>query len=101
MNSEIDYLLEQVADSDCIFIRNGDEHDAAAAVDHLSLKRRRGRRYFNSADEFIEKIASRSSWSGKPYHIRCDGTEQTAAAWFTSVLSAYRENGPAARGDGE
>ena len=50
-----------------------------------------GQRYFSSADEFIENLASSSSWSGKPYHIRCDKEEQQLAKeWFNAVLADYR-----------
>ena len=91
MDAEIDHLLDAVAASDCVFIRNGKEHGPQAAKEHLSLKRRRGKRYFSSAEEFIENLASSSSWSGKPYHIRCGDRElQPAAQWFTEVLAAYR-----------
>ena len=90
MNAEIDYILDTVAASDCVFIRNGKEHDAEDARDHLSLKRRRGKRYFDNADEFIENLASSSSWSGKPYKIRCDGEEVLAADWFNKVLQDFR-----------
>ena len=91
MNAEIDHLLETVAGSDCVFVRNGDEHDAAAARDHLQMKRERGRRYYDSTEQFIERIASRSSWSGKDYHIRCGAEpEQAARDWFTAVLEKYR-----------
>jgi len=91
MNVEIDYLLDTVAASGCVFIRNGSEHDAESARDHLNLKRRRGKRYFSSADEFIDRLASSSSWSDKPYHIRCGEEEQQLAKeWFTAVLEDYR-----------
>lgn len=94
MNAEIDYLLQSVAGSDCVFIRNGKEHDAFSARDHLQTKRKRGRRYFSSADEFIERLASSSSWSGKDYMIRCGDTSQTAYAWFTAALVRYRSDAP-------
>ncbi len=90
MNAEIDYLLETVATSGCTFIRNGSEHDADAARDHLALKRRRGKRYFDSAEEFIERIASKSSWSGKAYRIRCEDNEVTAQSWFEAALARHR-----------
>lgn len=91
MDREIDHLLETVATSDCVFIRNGKEHGPGAAKDHLSLKRRRGKRYFSSSEEFIERLASSSSWSGKPYYIRCDdGEQQLASSWFNAVLTDYR-----------
>ena len=90
MNAEIDHLLEAVAGSGCTFIRNGKEHAPDAARDHLAMKRKRGRRYFDSADEFVERIASRSSLSRKDYMIRCEGNLQTAKAWFSAVLADYR-----------
>lgn len=91
MDREIDHLLDTVATSDCIFIRNGKEHGPEAAKDHLNLKRRRGKRYFSSAEEFVERLASSSSWTGKPYYIRCDdGEQQLASSWFSAVLAEYR-----------
>ena len=91
MDTEIDYILDAVATSDCVFIRNGKEHKAEAAKDHLNLKRRKGKKYYSNADDFIENLASSSSWSGKPYHIRCGDEEaQLAKEWFSAVLAQYR-----------
>ena len=91
MNAEIDHLLATVAGSGCTFIRNGKEYEATDAHDHLAMKRRRGKRHFDSADEFIERIASSSSWSGKPYHIRCGDDEAVLAGeWFSQLLAEYR-----------
>ena len=90
MDAEIDFLLESVASSSCTFIRNGKEHGASDARDHLQMKRRRGKRYFDSTEEFIERLASESSWTGKPYRIRCGDEEVNAKSWFTSRLTVYR-----------
>ena len=95
MNAEIDYLLDTVGESRCVFIRNGKEHAASAARDHLRTKRRRGRRHFDSADEFIERLASRSSLSGREYMIRCGDELVTSNAWFTAALERYRESAEA------
>ena len=70
---EINYLLEFVASSGCTFIRNGDDHDSAEAADHLRLKYSRGKRYVNSAEQFIDRLATASSWSGDPYTVTCAG----------------------------
>jgi serine/threonine protein phosphatase PrpC len=95
MDEEIDYLLATVGDSDCTFIRNGKGYAAKSAQDHLQMKRKRGKRYYDSADEFIDRIASKSSFSGKPYLIQCgDDPEQTAAAWFTALLWQHRGESP-------
>jgi len=95
MDAEIDFLLQRVADSNCLFVRNGHEYDGIAARKHLQMKRQRGRKYYASSEEFIERIASHSSWTGKPYLIRCGGEpESTAQAWFSALLGEYRESGP-------
>jgi len=44
------------------------------------------------AEQFIERAASQSSMSGKPYRIACPGQpEQTAAVWFGARLKALRQ----------
>ncbi|MEQ9561607.1 MAG: DUF5329 domain-containing protein [Woeseiaceae bacterium] len=95
MDAEIDYLLAAVAESDCEFIRNGKEYDGEDARDHLQMKRERGRKYYDSSEEFIERIASKSSWSGKPYRIRCGSVEENAGDWFMSLLKVFREESTA------
>jgi hypothetical protein len=90
MDAEIDFLLASVAESGCIFIRNGEQHNGDAARDHLQMKRERGRKYYDTTEEFIERIARQSSWSGQPYRIRCGDTEEDASTWFTRAIEAYR-----------
>jgi hypothetical protein len=88
---EIAYLLNFVATSGCTFIRNGDEHDAADAADHLRLKYKRGKSYAGSAEQFIDRLATESSWTGKPYTVTCDGGSQTSAEWLYGALAQYRQ----------
>ncbi len=93
MDSEIDFLLDTVVSSDCVFIRNGSEHEAEAARDHLQMKRERGKRYYSNAEEFVEKIASKSSWTGKDYLIQCGNEpQQKARVWFMSMLNRFRQD---------
>jgi len=59
---KIDYLIEQVeALSDAMFIRNGTSHDAKAAATHLRMKREKAGKAIKTVDDFIEKVASKSS----------------------------------------
>lgn len=96
MNSEIDHLLETVISSNCTFTRNGKEHGPEAAKDHLNMKRSHGKKYYSNTEEFIDNLASSSSWSGKPYLIRCGEEEQQLAKeWFSAVLAQYRASGDA------
>jgi len=94
MDDEIDYLIGSVSRSGCKFIRNGQQHSGKDARAHLKSKRRHNAHLFHSAEEFIDKIASKSAMSGKPYLIGCKGrAKRTAAEWFTSLLIKYRESG--------
>lgn len=92
-DQEIQYLLEFVGTSGCTFVRNGDQHDAADAADHLRLKYDRGRRHVDSAEQFIDRLATESSWTGDPYTVTCAGKTQTSAQWLHSALAEYRQPG--------
>lgn len=94
---DIAHLLDFVAQSGCQFERNGSWHDSKAARDHLQEKydylQRRG--LVPDAHAFIERAASQSSISGKPYHVRC-GKDQviTSAQWLNAELERYRASHP-------
>jgi len=88
---EIEYLLVTVGQSNCSFIRNGISHSAENAESHLRLKYSRGSKYVSNADEFIDRLASESSWTGKDYMIECPETgKQPSAEWLNQRLSEYR-----------
>lgn len=89
-DAEIEALLAHVAASGCDFQRNGSLHDAADAADHLRLKYSRGKRYVNSTEQFIDRLATESSWTGKPYTIICDGREEPTGAWLHRTLAGQR-----------
>lgn len=90
---EVDALLAFVGNSHCTFIRNGKSYDAADAQSHLAHKLnyllQRGK--VNSAEEFIERAGTESSFSGKPYLVNCDGTERPSADWLKEALRHLRE----------
>ena len=89
-DAEIQYLLTYVAGSGCEFVRNGDSHEAADAADHLRLKYNRGRRYADSAENFIDRLASQSSWSGETYTVTCGETTEPSGAWLHRALDEHR-----------
>ncbi|NCF38249.1 MAG: hypothetical protein GWP56_18050 [Gammaproteobacteria bacterium] len=89
--AEIEYLISAVGESGCTFIRNGSRHDAENAASHMRMKYRRGKRYATTAELFIERLASKSSISGKLYFIECEGLEPVpSGAWLTARLEDYR-----------
>ncbi len=89
---EIEYLITTVGESDCTFIRNGSRHNAEDAASHMRMKYRRGKRYATTAELFIERLASKSSFSGKPYKIECPGGDTVPSGdWLTTRLQEYRQ----------
>ena len=90
MDREVQHLLQFVETSGCTFVRNGKDHDAADAADHLRLKYGRGGKYVNNADQFIERLASESSWTGKTYTVTCEGQTRPSGEWLQEELEAYR-----------
>ena len=89
--TEIEHLISAVGESGCTFIRNGSRHDAEDAASHMRLKYRRGKRYATTAELFIERLASKSSMSGKLYFIECEGEEPVPSGeWLGARLEDYR-----------
>ncbi len=89
-NAEIQHLLEFIGGTDCTFIRNGKEYDGLQARDHISGKYDHVKRWIKTTEDFIFKIASRSSLSGKHYLIRCQGKKQDCERWLLDELENYR-----------
>lgn len=91
--NEINHLLGLIEQSGCEFFRNGTWYDAQRAQVHLRAKydALAANNQIKSAEDFIEKAASKSSMSGQPYQIRCgDGAVMSTNQWFNEALARYR-----------
>lgn len=94
--AEIDGLLARLAASTCAFNRNGSWHTAAEAVPHLSRKLQylEQRGLVESAEQFIDRVASASSVSGTRYLVRCGSAAPVeSATWLRAELRAIRSSG--------
>jgi len=90
---EVDFLLGYLAVSGCEFNRNGTWYDAGAAQAHLHKKYTylAALNMVKTADDFIEKAGSESSFSGKPYQVRCNGgATVTSRKWLDDELARFR-----------
>ncbi len=101
VRAEIDALMSKLSTSNCQFERNGSWHDAADARAHLARKLayiEKRRETLASAEQFIEFAASKSSFSGKPYRVKCGAAEPLpSSAWLTRELKALRASGQRAK----
>jgi hypothetical protein len=97
---EIQGLMDALATSSCEFQRNGTWHGRDEARKHLQRKYDYLLRkdLVDTAEQFIERAASKSSISGRAYQVRCPGqAAQPAAIWFKAKLAALRGSGAPVR----
>ncbi len=96
--AEIDGLMQALSQSQCRFQRNGDWHDAGQARAHLQRKYDYllKQNLVDSSEQFIQRAASKSSVSGKPYRVKCGALELDSAVWFDMQLQRLRKPGTAA-----
>jgi hypothetical protein len=91
--AEIAHLLDYVATPGCQFNRNGSWHEGSEARAHLQKKYDYlvKRKLVTDAESFIERAASESSMSSKPYLVRCGGGQAVAsAAYLKEELQRFR-----------
>lgn len=97
---EIDRLISALAESGCEFQRNGRWYGAGRAQSHLQRKLDWlvERDMVASAEQFIERAATRSSVSGRNYEVRCPGRPaEPSATWLRRALDGLRERTPPSR----
>jgi uncharacterized protein DUF5329 len=91
--AEIRHLFSYISQSGCRFERNGGWADTGAARDHVEMKYQylRERGMIASAEDFIDKAASRSSLSGKDYLVQCPGSGAiSTGGWLRTELDRFR-----------
>jgi hypothetical protein len=84
---KIDRLISAIRESGLVFIRNGSEHSADDAADHLEKKRAQAGDRVATARDFIEHVAARSSLTGEPYLVRASGRTVPARDWLLERLA--------------
>jgi hypothetical protein len=87
---EIQHLFTFIEDSGCTFERNGTHYPAAEARSHIQKKYHHTERWIKTTEDFVKYTATKSSISGKPYHVICQGKRQPSARWLLAELERYR-----------
>lgn len=91
--ADVDALLTRLQASGCDFNRNGSWYAGAEARAHLlkKLEYLEGKDMVSTAEQFIERGASASSMSGKPYLVRCAGKAPVeSVVWLKAELLQVR-----------
>jgi hypothetical protein len=85
------HLISQVSESGLTFIRNTARYSSVEAAEHMNKKYRHFRADIKTAEDFIERCASRSLLSGKPYLVINEQDEQVRTSeWLEAELAEYR-----------
>jgi hypothetical protein len=94
VRAEIDALLGRITASNCQFERNGSWHKAPDARAHLLRKLdyiEKRSETIARTEQFIEIAATKSSFSGRPYRVKCANSEPVESrVWLTRELNALR-----------
>lgn len=91
---EIAALFSTLENSGCRFQRNGSWHAARQAAEHLRMKYDYllDKNLLGTTESFIERAASKSSMSGKPYLVRCGNAAPVESrSWFMTELARLRK----------
>ena len=91
----IDTLILRVSNMKTMtFMRNGDEHNAADAAKHMQAKFDHFKDEIVTAEDFIDRCASRSEVTGKPYQVKLsNGVVKDAKEFLTAELHTLRKGG--------
>ena len=90
---EVEHLFTHLETSGCQFNRNGSWYSSREAVAHLRKKYDylASKNLLTTSESFIEKAATESSVSGKPYQVKCEGQAVVlSSVWFSNELKVYR-----------
>lgn len=90
---EVSFLLGYVDGSECQFYRNGTWHNAQDAQTHLRDKYKwlRARNMINTTEDFIDRAATQSSFSGLAYAVACNGGASIPSnQWLRAELARLR-----------
>ena len=93
VRAEIEALLTKLQASGCQFNRNGSWYSGSEAKAHLlrKLEYVEGKGTVQSTEHFIELAASKSSFSGRSYQVRCGGQAPVASqVWLIQQLAVVR-----------
>jgi len=77
---------------DVTFIRNDSEYPSSAARRLMEAKMERAAGRINTAQDFIEQVATKSNTSGRAYMIKlADGRTTESAFWLRARLSEIEQ----------
>ncbi|WCL47656.1 DUF5329 family protein [Leptospira sp. GIMC2001] len=92
-DQDLQTLLNNLENCNCIYIRNGSEYTALQARQHMELKMKSSRGMISTIPNFIKHIATKSSMTGIPYLIKFkDGKTIESSVWLTDQWEILKKS---------
>jgi len=88
---EIESLLLFIEQSECTFVRNGNHYDTLKAREHIEKKYAYYKERITSTEDFIQYSATKSSITGEPYMVICNGVNMATSDWLKAELAELRK----------
>ncbi|SFP85527.1 hypothetical protein SAMN05443579_116125 [Variovorax sp. PDC80] len=89
----IDTLIQRVAKMGSMtFLRNGSEYNATEAAKHMQAKYEHFKKEIVTAEDFIERCATRSEMTGQAYRVKLGGGAiKESGEFLRAELHSLRE----------
>lgn len=89
--TEINHLLNFIANTNCQYERNDTLHNGQAALEHINKKYKYFKDDIQTAEDFIRYSATKSTLSGKYYQVHCNGQAAIKSeTWLLEELKKFR-----------
>lgn len=85
VEQDVEILISKVERSSCTFIRNGKRHTQQEAGEHLLRKWDYAKDEVTDIQVFIDEVATKSWFSGKPYMVECGNKTITSQKWLNDL----------------
>ena len=91
VDATVRHLIDHVARSGLVFVRNNEEYTSQEAAEHMAKKYRHFMDGIETTEDFIQRCATKSLLTGKLYFvIDGGGLRLKTADWLNTELAAYR-----------
>lgn len=81
IQNDVDRLISKIEQSSCTFYRNGKAYTPTEAAEHIKNKWDYAQDEVKDIETFINEVASKSWFTGKPYMVEC-GTQSNQKSYY-------------------
>ncbi|AIW13198.1 DUF5329 domain-containing protein [Vibrio tubiashii] len=88
IQNDVDSLISKIEQSSCTFYRNGKAYTPTEAAEHIKNKWDYAQDEVKDIETFINEVASKSWFTGKPYMVECGTQQITSQQWLLHLAKS-------------